>query len=537
MKKLKLINNYKNKKMNNNIHIKRVLISVYDKENIVDFAYALYKKGIEIISTNGTANLLIKNNIKVTKVSEYIGLSEMMDGRLKTLHYKIFGGILSRKKDNLIMEKNNILSINMVVVNFYPINTKHKKKFIENIDIGGPTLVRAAAKNYNNVIVVVNKKEYTNIINEININNCISIHTSFNFAMQAFKYIAIYDYNISNNFINLLENKKNLCKSEKLPNFINLNLIKIKDIKYGENMHQKAAFYLEKNQKIYLNKKNNFKKLQGKELSYNNIIDIEFALDFLKDFNELICVIIKHSNPCSVSTGSSIIEAYEKAYFADPISSFGGILAFNRKIHSDTIKNIINNFRFFDIIIFPDISKNAFSIIQKKPNMRIVLYKKENNINSICNSFVLKNINDGFLLQEKNNKIFKNILLVSKRNAKEKEIQDSIFAWKIVKHVKSNAIVLVKNKTTLGIGAGQMSRIDSTKIAIKKAQELKINIKNSVMASDAFFPFRDNIDIAAQAGIKCIIQPGGSIRDKSIISAIDENSMSMFFTNIRHFRH
>lgn len=351
--------------MNKKIYIKRVLISVYDKENIVDLAYNLYKKGIEIISTNGTANFLIKNKIQVTKISDYIGISELMDGRLKTLHYKIFGGILGRKNDNSFMSKNNILPINMVIVNFYPIKNQFNKKFIENIDIGGPTLARAAAKNFNNVVVVVNKKEYKNIAKEINLNNYLSLDTSFKLAKQAFQYVSLYDIKISHYFQNLLKNKNNSFKTKNLPDFINLHLIKKKDIKYGENMHQKAAFYIEKNQKYSLNKKNNFKKLQGKDLSYNNIIDIEFAINFLKDFNELICLIVKHSNPCGVSTGISNTEAYNKAYFSDPISAFGGILAFNKKIYSDTIKNIFNNFKFFDAIIVPAISKNALNIILK----------------------------------------------------------------------------------------------------------------------------------------------------------------------------
>lgn len=530
--------------MKNNFFCKRALISVYNKKNIAKFAKKLHEANIEIISTGGTYKFLIDYGIPVIKIEQYTGFTEIMDGRLKTLHYKIHGGILGRRnKDEYIMSQKKILPIDMVIVNFYSINeiiAKKEKieKFIDSIDIGGPTMVRSAAKNYKNVAVVTDENDYDNIIKELYKNkNFLTDKTKLKLAVKAFQYTFNYEKIIKDNFVHLLN--KNIYIDKKLPNNfpkkLKFNLIKEVKISYGENMHQKSAFYLENNKKFF----EKIKKIQGNNLSYNNIVDIDFALSFLKEFidEKYVCVIIKHSNPCGVSIGTSNFDSYLKAYKTDPISAFGGTIAFSKELDIKTTKKIIKN-QFVEIIISPTISKETLQFIShKKPKIKLVIYGSLTSYNK--KNISIKSMHWGLLAQEIDYiTITKNDLsIVSNCKPNEKEILDALFAWKVVKHVKSNAIVCVKNQTTVGIGSGQTSRIDATKFAIYKAKNLNLITKNCILASDGFLPFPDNVDFAAKYGIRCIIQPGGSIRDKEIISTANKFGLIMIFTGIRHFYH
>ncbi|QCI24150.1 bifunctional phosphoribosylaminoimidazolecarboxamide formyltransferase/IMP cyclohydrolase [Buchnera aphidicola (Muscaphis stroyani)] len=520
--------------------IQNALISVYDKQNIVKISKNLVKNKISLFATEGTSKTLHKHNIPVTSISDYINFPEIMNGRVKTLHPKILAGILNRgNEDQLIMNFYNISSINMVIVNFYPFekvqkNPKNKiDDIIENIDIGGPTLVRAAAKNYKNVIVIVDLLDVQSVINKVK-NNSFTIENRLDLADKAFRYTLSYEKKISQYFFKKnVFNKK--CINKNFPNEINLKFIKKQNLRYGENQHQKSSLYIEKNISSSTGTISCSNQLQGKVLSYNNISDAEVALECVKEFINPACVIVKHGNPCGVSESNSLLKSYLSAYRSDPVSAFGGIVAFNSVLDEKTAQEIVEK-QFVEVLIAPKINSLALKILKKKSNIRVLISGK---IKKCQIGLDFKKINYGLLLQEYDydDMNYKKWKFVTKRFPTTQELKDAIFCWKVAKFVKSNAIVYGFNGTTISIGAGQMSRIYSTKIANIKAKDQKINITGSTMASDAFFPFRDGIDSAASIGIKCIIQPGGSKRDQEIIQAANEYNIAMIFTNKRHFRH
>lgn len=527
--------------------IKRALLSVSDKTGIVDFARSLAQKGVDILSTGGTAKLLADNGIKVTEVSDHTGHPEIMDGRVKTLHPKIHGGILARRgTDETVMADNNIAAIDMVVVNLYPFaNTVAKEDCsladaIENIDIGGPTMVRAAAKNHKDVTIIVNASDYDRVLAEMDENNG-SLHykTRFDLAIAAYEHTASYDGMIANYFGQMLsahnaENKEvNFEQKNKFPRTFNSQFIKKQDLRYGENSHQDAAFYVEANPEEA--SVSTATQLQGKALSYNNIADTDAALECVKEFEEPACVIVKHANPCGVAIGENILTAYNMAFKTDPTSAFGGIIAFNRELDADTAEAIVSR-QFVEVIIAPSISEAAAQIVAAKPNVRLLecgLW------NTQTTGVDYKRVNGGLLLQDRDQGRVSDdeLKVVTKRQPTEDELRDLKFCWKVAKFVKSNAIVYVKNNMTIGVGAGQMSRVYSAKVAGIKAADENLEVKGSVMASDAFFPFRDGLDAAAEAGITAVIQPGGSMRDEEVIAAADEHGIAMVFTGMRHFRH
>jgi phosphoribosylaminoimidazolecarboxamide formyltransferase/IMP cyclohydrolase len=523
--------------------IKRALLSVSDKTGIVDFARSLAQKGVDIISTGGTAKLLAQNGIKVTEVSEYTGHPEIMDGRVKTLHPKVHGGILARRgMDEAIMVDNNISAIDIVVVNLYPFadavadENCSLENAIENIDIGGPTMVRAAAKNHKDVTIVVNAQDYSRVIAEMDNNNdSLTYQTRFDLAIAAYEHTAAYDGMIANYFGKMLpaHNSSQGTEASKFPRTFNSQFIKTEDLRYGENAHQKAAFYVEANpQEASVSTAT---QLQGKALSYNNIADTDAALECVKEFDEPACVIVKHANPCGVSIGDNTLAAYEGAYKTDPTSAFGGIIAFNRELDADTAQAIVSR-QFVEVIIAPSISAAAVQIISAKPNLRLL---ECGQWNIQTTGLDIKRVNGGLLVQERDQgKVTTDDLkVVTKRQPTTDEMRDLQFCWKVAKYVKSNAIVYVRNSMTIGVGAGQMSRVYSAKVAGIKAADENLEVKGSVMASDAFFPFRDGLDAAAVAGITAVIQPGGSMRDDEVIAAADQHGIAMVFTGMRHFRH
>lgn len=536
------------------LFIQYALISVFDKSNILEFSQSLIKNKIQLLSTEGTAQILLHHNLPTLKISDYINFPEIMNGRLKTLHYKIYAGILKRKKiDDVIMKKHNIKSIDMLIVNFYPFQKfiNHEKyteeEMLNNIDIGGPSIVRAAIKNYKNTVIIIDHNDYQKIIEEINISNgYISIHTRHTLAIKALKYIIEYDkfiYHYFNKKLNidntlLIQNNTHIKSYNNFPNTLNLvNLAfkKKKNVIYGENPHQKAALYIQDNTKNS-GSVITAQQLQGKKLSYNNIVDMDTALECVKTFAEPTCVIVKHANPCGVASSHNIYIAYNQAYHSDSMSAFGGIIAFNRTLDTKTALSIIDN-KFTEAVIAPNIDPDCLPILSRKKNIKIL----------ICGSWSvqntpqinLKSISNGLLVQECDNlKHLKNYQIVTIHKPTDKEIQDALFCWKIVKFVKSNAIVCGKNNQTTGIGSGQMNRVYAVKIATTAFNtQKKLNIQGSVMASDAFFTFSDGIKIAAEMGIRCIIQPGGSIKDQEIIDTANQQKISMIFTYIRHFRH
>ncbi|QCI20782.1 bifunctional phosphoribosylaminoimidazolecarboxamide formyltransferase/IMP cyclohydrolase [Buchnera aphidicola (Hyperomyzus lactucae)] len=519
--------------------IKNALISVSEKTNILAIAKILIKNKINLFSTGGTAQTLKKNNIPVIEIADYTKFPEIMNGRVKTLHPKIMGGILRRgDEDEDIMKLYNIHPIDIVIVNFYPFkNIQNTPKnniddIINNIDIGGPTLVRAAAKNYKHVIVIVDLRDVFSIINSIN-KNSMNIETRFNLASKAFQYTLSYEKIISKYFVEKNSFKKTHINNL-FPKKINFSFIKKQDLRYGENHHQKASFYIEKNLS-QTGTVSNAHQIQGKTLSYNNIADADVALECVKEFSKPACVIVKHGNPCGVAISSNLLESYLLAYHADPVSAFGGIIAFNGILDEKIAEKIVTN-HFVEVIIVPEINTFAIKILQKKENIRVLITGK---LNKKQSGLDFKRTTNGLLVQEYDScKIdYKSWNFVTKRSPTEQELQDSIFCWKVSKFVKSNAIVYGRNTVTIGIGAGQMSRIDSTKLANLKVKNQSHNIIGATMASDAFFPFRDGVDSAASVGISCIIQPGGSIRDKEIIQAANEHNITMIFTNKRHFKH
>ncbi|MCA3953755.1 bifunctional phosphoribosylaminoimidazolecarboxamide formyltransferase/IMP cyclohydrolase [Vibrio vulnificus] len=530
--------------MNNARPIRRALISVSDKTGIVEFAQALAERGVDILSTGGTARLLAEQGIAVTEVSDYTGFPEMMDGRVKTLHPKVHGGVLGRRgQDDEVMAKHGINPIDMVVVNLYPFAETVAKEgctladAVENIDIGGPTMVRSAAKNHKDVTIVVNASDYRRVITEMDANDkSLTLETRFDLAIAAFEHTAAYDGMIANYFGTMVpsygENKEG-DEESKFPRTFNQQFIKKQDMRYGENSHQAAAFYVEANpQEASVA---TARQIQGKALSYNNIADTDAALECVKEFNEPACVIVKHANPCGVALGKNILEAYNRAYQTDPTSAFGGIIAFNQELDAETATAIVER-QFVEVIIAPSVSAEAIEVVAAKKNVRLL---ECGEWTTKTTGFDVKRVNGGLLVQDRDQGMVSldDLKVVSKRQPTEEELKDALFCWKVAKYVKSNAIVYSKGDMTIGVGAGQMSRVYSAKIAGIKAADEGLQVEGCVMASDAFFPFRDGIDAAAEAGIKCVIQPGGSMRDDEVIAAADEHGMAMIFTGMRHFRH
>ncbi|WP_411994134.1 bifunctional phosphoribosylaminoimidazolecarboxamide formyltransferase/IMP cyclohydrolase [Agarivorans sp. DSG3-1] len=530
--------------MENARPIRRALISVSDKTGIIEFSRSLAQQGVEILSTGGTAKLLAENGIEVIEVSNYTGFPEMMDGRVKTLHPKVHGGILGRRgTDDEVMETHGINAIDMVVVNLYPFAATvanpdcSLEDAVENIDIGGPTMVRSAAKNHKDVTIVVNASDYDRVLAEMASNDKSLAHaTRFDLAIAAFEHTAAYDGMIANYFGTMVpsygDNKEG-DEESKFPRTFNSQFIKKQDMRYGENSHQAAAFYVENN--IEEASVSTATQLQGKALSFNNIADTDAALECVKEFDQPCCVIVKHANPCGVALGDNIQQAYERAYQTDPTSAFGGIIAFNRELDADTAEAIVSR-QFVEVIIAPAISKAAAQIVAAKKNVRLLECGKWS---TKTTGLQLKRVNGGLLVQDRDQGMVNpsDLSVVSKRQPSEEELRDALFCWKVAKYVKSNAIVYAKGNMTIGVGAGQMSRVYSAKIAGIKAADENLEVAGSVMASDAFFPFRDGIDAAAEAGITCVIQPGGSMRDDEVIAAADEHGMAMVFTGMRHFYH
>lgn len=525
--------------------VKQALISVSDKTGIVDFARELSAAGVALLSTGGTFKLLKENGIAVTEVSDHTGFPEMMDGRVKTLHPMIHGGILGRRgQDDAIMAEHGISGIDLVVVNLYPFAATVAKPSctlpdaIENIDIGGPTMVRSAAKNHAHVGIVVSATDYGRVLEEIKTTHGLCEATRFDLAVKAFEHTAGYDGMIANYLGGLVGEKKgDLSARETFPRTFNTQFFKAQELRYGENPHQRAAFYTEASLTEACVASS--RQLQGKELSYNNIADTDAALECVKSFVKPACVIVKHANPCGVSVSlSGIKTAYEKAYLTDTESAFGGIIAFNRELDAETAKAIVDR-QFVEVIIAPKISKAALEITAGKPNIRVLECGELPAADARNIQWDFKRVTGGLLVQDQDLGMIKDtdLKIVTRRAPTEAEIHDLIFAWKVAKYVKSNAIVYAKDRQTIGVGAGQMSRVNSARIAAIKAEHAGLEVKGAVMASDAFFPFRDGIDNAAKVGIVAVIQPGGSMRDAEVIAAADEHGIAMVFTGMRHFRH
>ncbi|MDH5423486.1 MAG: bifunctional phosphoribosylaminoimidazolecarboxamide formyltransferase/IMP cyclohydrolase [Gammaproteobacteria bacterium] len=517
--------------------VRRALISVSDKTGIVEFAQSLHDTGVVILSTGGTAKLLAEKNIPVTEVSDHTGFPEMMDGRVKTLHPTIHGGILGRRgTDDEIMTAHNITPIDLVVVNLYPFAETIAKPgcsladAIENIDIGGPTMVRAAAKNHNDVAIVVNPADYDRVLREMaSDNNTLTNATRFDLAVKAFEHTAHYDGMIAN-YLGKITADSELSL---FPRTYNTQYIKTQDMRYGENPHQNAAFYREHD--IQEASVASATQIQGKELSYNNVADTDAALECVKSFAEPACVIVKHANPCGVAVADDVFTAYERAYQTDPTSAFGGIIAFNRPLDGKTAAEIVSR-QFVEVIIAPEISAEARAAVAAKTNIRVL---ECGPLNEKLAALDFKRVTGGLLVQDRDLGMVteKELNIVTQIAPSAEQIQDLLFAWKVAKFVKSNAIVYANKLQTIGVGAGQMSRVYSAKIAGIKAADENLVVAGSVMASDAFFPFRDGIDAAHEAGIKAVIQPGGSMRDNEVIDAANEHGMAMVFTSMRHFKH
>jgi phosphoribosylaminoimidazolecarboxamide formyltransferase/IMP cyclohydrolase len=519
--------------------IKRALFSVSDKTGVADLAQALHGLGVEILSTGGTARLLSDAGIPVIEVSDYTGFPEMMDGRVKTLHPRIHGGILARRgADDEVMAANDILPIDLVVVNLYPFEQTvavpdcDLPTAIENIDIGGPTLLRAAAKNHAAVTVLVDSADYAAVLEEMRANNNrVNDATRYSLAVKTFEHTARYDGAIAN-YLGAIDAAGGRTD---FPRTLNLQYRQAQTMRYGENPHQRAAFFTEHapgEASVATSRQ-----LQGKELSYNNVADTDAALECVKSFTEgPACVIVKHANPCGVALGEDALAAYERAFKTDPTSAFGGIIAFNRPLDATTARTIIDR-QFVEVIIAPRVDEDALPVLAEKKNVRVLESGDWGDVPLPMLDF--KRVNGGLLVQDRDlGRITRDDLkVVTKRVPTAQELTDLLFAWRVGKFVKSNAIVYCKDGMTIGVGAGQMSRVYSARVAALKAADEGLEVPGSVMASDAFFPFRDGIDQAAEAGIVAVIQPGGSMRDDEVIAAADEHGIAMVFTGMRHFRH
>lgn len=525
--------------------ITRALLSVSDKTDILELAKVLDSKGIEILSTGGTASLLRQEGITVKDVSEHTGHPEIMDGRVKTLHPKIHGGILGRRDiDANVMQKHEIKAIDLVVVNLYPFAATVAKPdcsfddAIENIDIGGPAMVRASAKNFNDVTIVVDPSDYATVIAGLESDEQgLSYDDRFSFAVKAFEHTARYDGMVASHFGALVEQAEKHDEEESKSAFartLNVQMVKKQDLRYGENSHQEAAFYVEHD--IQEASVATAEQLQGKALSFNNIADTDAALECVKEFNEPACVIVKHANPCGVAICENIESAYQKAFKTDPTSAFGGIIAFNRALDAATAKAIIDQ-QFVEVIIAPSVNDDALPILAAKANVRVLSCGDW--MGQLTEEYDFKRVNGGLLVQDRDFGMvdFDDLKVVTEKAPTEEQMDDLLFTWKVAKYVKSNAIVYCKDGATVGVGAGQMSRVYSAKIAGIKAKDENLQVEGCVMASDAFFPFRDGIDAAAEAGIAAVIQPGGSMRDQEVIDAANEHGIAMVFTGMRHFKH
>ncbi|ATJ83213.1 bifunctional phosphoribosylaminoimidazolecarboxamide formyltransferase/IMP cyclohydrolase [Halomonas beimenensis] len=516
--------------------VRRALISVSDKTGIVDFARGLSDRGVELLSTGGTFRLLQEHGIPVGEVSEHTGFPEIMDGRVKTLHPKIHGGILGRRgQDDAVMAEHDIAPIDMVVVNLYPFSATVARPdctledAIENIDIGGPTMVRACAKNHAYTSIVVDAGDYSRVLGELD-RGGIDQATRFDLAVKAFEHTAGYDAAIADYLGQRVEGGE-----DGFPRTYNLQLHKKQAMRYGENPHQAAAFYVEADCREP--SVATAETLQGKPLSFNNVADTDAALECVKTFTDTACVIVKHANPCGVAVGATPLQAYDKAFATDPTSAFGGIIAFNRALDAETARAIIDR-QFVEVIIAPGVEGEARDIVAEKKNVRL-LDISAHWPGERQHAHDFKRVTGGLLVQDRDLGMVgrDELTVVTERVPSEQEMRDLAFAWKVAKYVKSNAIVYAKDGQTIGVGAGQMSRVYSAKIAGIKAADESLSVPGSVMASDAFFPFRDGIDAAAKAGITAVIQPGGSMRDQEVIDAANEAGIAMVFTGMRHFRH
>jgi phosphoribosylaminoimidazolecarboxamide formyltransferase/IMP cyclohydrolase len=515
--------------------MRRALLSVSNKDGLIEFAQALHKLGVTLLSTGGTASLLERNGIPVTQVSAHTGFPEIMDGRVKTLHPKIHGGLLGRRNvDDAVMRQHGIDPIDLVVVNLYPFAATIAKPdcsyedAIENIDIGGPAMVRAAAKNHDRVAVVVDPLDYSAVLNELQGNaGAVSEATRKRLAAKAFAHTASYDSAVASYLARVNEG------TAEFPQSLDLQFQKRIDLRYGENPHQTGAFYrIADAQGASIGAA---KQLQGRALSYNNIADGDTAFECVRQFAEPACVIVKHANPCGVAVASDTLAAYDRAFKTDPTSAYGGIIAFNRTLTATTARAIIER-QFVELIIVPEIDAEALELCARKENVRVLVTDglAPSNV-----KYEYRSVDGGLLVQTRDQGMVgkADLKVVTKRQPTAAELDDLLFAWQVCKYVKSNAIVYAKERMTIGVGAGQMSRVVSSRIAAMKAKDEGLTVAGAVMASDAFFPFRDGLDVAAEFGIKAVIQPGGSMRDNEVIAAADEHGMAMVLTGMRHFRH
>jgi phosphoribosylaminoimidazolecarboxamide formyltransferase / IMP cyclohydrolase len=522
--------------------LRRALLSVSDKTGLIELARALAARNVELLSTGGTARAIRDAGLPVKDVSDVTGFPEIMDGRVKTLHPKVHGGLLGRRGiDDAVMAQQGIEPIDLLVLNLYPFERvayQHDATFddiIENIDIGGPAMLRAAAKNFAYVAVATDPAQYAGIIQELDANDgTLGAQTRFRLSVEAFNRVAQYDGRISDVLSSIAEPSDEGAKQRaQFSEQANGNFVKVMDLRYGENPHQQAAFYRD----LYPAPGSlaTFTQLQGKELSYNNIADSDAAWECVRQFDAPACVIVKHANPCGVAVGSGCGDAYEMAYATDPTSAFGGIIAFNRRLDAATAKTILDR-QFVEVLIAPDYEDAALEYAKKKANVRVLRIP----LAPVSKGFIdCKRVGSGLLMQTADDRVVTRdeLKVVTKLAPTEAQFTDLLFAWKVAKFVKSNAIVYAKDHRTIGVGAGQMSRVYSARIAGIKANDANLVVQGSVMASDAFFPFRDGIDAAAEAGIKAVIQPGGSMRDAEVIAAADEHGIAMVFTGVRHFRH
>jgi phosphoribosylaminoimidazolecarboxamide formyltransferase/IMP cyclohydrolase len=510
---------------------RRALLSVSDKTGIVDFARGLSAAGFSLLSTGGTAALLAREGIAVTEVSAYTGFPEMLDGRVKTLHPKIHAGLLARSDvadHQATLEKAGIDRIEVLAVNLYPFESTVARPgcslddAIENIDIGGPTMLRAAAKNHGAVAALVDPADYGRVLEEIRTQGSVSEQTRFALAKKVFAHTAAYDGAIANYLT---------ARGSEYPETLTLQFHKLQDLRYGENPHQSAAFYRDAHP--VEGALASYRQVQGKELSYNNIADADAAWECVKQFSEPACVIVKHANPCGVATAATLQAAYHKAFSTDPVSAFGGILAFNRPLDRAAAEAL--GTQFAEVVIAPRIAADALAALSTKANLRLL----EVPLATGSQARDFKRVGGGLLVQSSDSKAIERsgLRVVTKRPPDEGQWADLLFAWRVAKFVKSNAIVFCREGMTLGVGAGQMSRVDSVRIAALKAETAKLSLSGSAVASDAFFPFRDGVDALAHAGAAAVIQPGGSVRDEEVIAAANERGLAMVFTGVRHFRH
>jgi phosphoribosylaminoimidazolecarboxamide formyltransferase/IMP cyclohydrolase len=518
--------------------IKQALISVSDKTGIVELARELHELGVALLSSGGTAKLLKDAGLAVTEVGDYTGFPEMLDGRVKTLHPKIHAGILARKdlREHMsALEKAAIPAIDLVVVNLYPFSQTIARpectmeEAIENIDIGGPTMVRAAAKNYKSVAVVTDPEDYSALLTEMkSARGAVGQEFRFRLACKAFSHTAAYDGAISN-YLTSIDGESGVRQN--FPERLNLNFSIAQHLRYGENPHQQAAFY--RDPAPAPGSLASYTQLQGKELSYNNIADADAAWECVKTFDLPACVILKHANPCGVAIADTPLAAYKLAFATDPTSAFGGIIAFNRTMDGAAAEAVVK--QFVEVIIAPQLTGEAQQILAGKANVRVLTLPVE----AGSNMFDFRRVGGGLLVQTPDNLnvTAAQLKVVTKVQPTAQQLQDLLFAWRVAKFVKSNAIVFCANGQTLGVGAGQMSRVDSARIASTKAQNAELSLDGSVVASDAFFPFRDGLDVVVKAGARAVIQPGGSVRDEEVIAAADEQGVAMVFTGARHFRH